>query len=100
MPNPASHPRDPLHGITLETILNHLVREHGWGEMGRRIPVRCFQFTPSVKSSLTFLRKTPWARKKVENWYIGEMPPPPPASPAPAATSAEKNLAPPGNETH
>jgi uncharacterized protein (DUF2132 family) len=68
-----SHPRDPLHGITLETILNTLVQRHGWGEMGRRIPIRCFQFNPTVKSSLTFLRKTPWARTKVENWFIGEL---------------------------
>lgn len=71
----ASHPRDPLHGITLESILNQLVQRHGWGEMGRRIPVRCFLFNPSVKSSLTFLRKTLWARKKVENWFIGELAP-------------------------
>jgi len=70
---PVAHPRDPLHGITLETILNQLVQRHGWSEMGRRIPVRCFQFNPSVKSSLTFLRKTPWARKKVEDWFIGEL---------------------------
>lgn len=67
------HPRDPLHGITLETIINQLVQRHGWNEMGRRIPIRCFQFNPTVKSSLTFLRKTPWARKKVEDWYIGEL---------------------------
>jgi hypothetical protein len=73
MPNPDSHPRDPLHGITLEAILNQLVQRHGWGEMGRRIPIRCFQFNPTVKSSLTFLRKTPWARKKVEDWFIGEL---------------------------
>lgn len=72
---PTAHPRDPLHGITLETILNQLVQRHGWSEMGRRIPVRCFQFNPSVKSSLTFLRKTPWARKKVEDWFIGELAP-------------------------
>jgi uncharacterized protein (DUF2132 family) len=72
MTQPPSHPRDPLHGITLEHILNALVQRHGWGEMARRIPVRCFQFNPSVKSSLTFLRKTPWARKKVEDWFIGE----------------------------
>ncbi len=68
-----SHPRDPLHGVTLEKILNELVQRHGWSEMARRIPVRCFQFNPSVKSSLTFLRKTPWARKKVEDWFVGEM---------------------------
>ena len=70
MPSPASHPNDPLHGITLETIVTHLVDQHGWEEMGRRIPIRCFLFDPSVKSSLTFLRKTPWARLKVEEWYV------------------------------
>jgi len=73
MPAPSSHPRDPLHGITLETILNQLVAQHGWAEMGNRIPIRCFQINPSVKSSLTFLRKTPWARKKVEGWFIEEL---------------------------
>lgn len=72
MPNPASHPRDPLHGVTLEKILNSLVEKHGWEVMGRRIPIRCFQSDPSIKSSLTFLRKTPWARTKVENWYLDE----------------------------
>ena len=72
MTAPILHPRDPLHGITLETILTQWVQRHGWGAMGRRIPIRCFQFNPSVKSSLTFLRKTPWARKKVEDWFIGE----------------------------
>jgi hypothetical protein len=71
MTSPESHPRDPLHGITLESILNQLVQRHGWGEMGRRIPIRCFQFNPTVKSSLTFLRKTPWARKKVEDCLSG-----------------------------
>ena len=68
---PASHPRDPLHGIALENILNQLVQRHGWSEMGLRIPIRCFQFNPSVKSSLTFLRKTPWAPQRVEDWFIG-----------------------------
>jgi uncharacterized protein (DUF2132 family) len=72
MPSPVQHPRDPLHGITLERIVKELVALHGWGEMGRRIPIRCFQFDPSVKSSLTFLRKTPWARAKVEAWFIDE----------------------------
>lgn len=72
MPSPAHHPRDPLHGITLETIINQLVKRYGWSEMARRIPVRCFQFNPSVKSSLTFLRKTPWARRRIEDWFIGE----------------------------
>ena len=72
MPPPSSHPRDPLHGVTLEAIVVHLVAEHGWREMARRIPIRCFEFNPSVKSSLTFLRKTPWARKRVEDWYVEE----------------------------
>ncbi len=58
----SAHPRDPLHGITLETIIKELVERHGWAEMGRRVPIRCFLHDPSVKSSLTFLRKTPWAR--------------------------------------
>jgi len=61
--------RDLLHGITLEAMLNRLVDRHGWEEMGTRIPIRCFQVDPSIKSSLTFLRKTPWARKRVEDWY-------------------------------
>jgi len=73
MTSPTSYPRDPLHGITLENILNQLVQKYGWNEMGRRIPVRCFRFNPTVKSSLTFLRKTPWARKRVEDWFIREL---------------------------
>jgi len=62
--------KDPLHGITLEMILNRLVEQYGWEEMGKIIRIRCFQNDPSIKSSLTFLRKTPWARKKVEKLYI------------------------------
>ena len=72
MPAPSSHPRDPLHGVTLETVVRQLVYRHGWKEMGARIPIRCFLEDPSVKSSLTFLRKTPWARKKVEAWFAEE----------------------------
>jgi uncharacterized protein (DUF2132 family) len=72
MPAPSQHPRDPLHGITLETIVTRLVEKHGWEEMSARIPVRCFQFDPSIKSSLTFLRKTPWARKRIEDWFAYE----------------------------
>lgn len=72
MPSPSHHPRDPLHGVTLETILTRLVERHGWREMGERIPARCFLFDPSIKSSLTFLRKTPWARKRVEDWFAAE----------------------------
>ncbi|ULA62946.1 MAG: hypothetical protein LZF86_80116 [Nitrospira sp.] len=71
-PPPKSHPRDPLHGITLETIVTHLVERHGWEELGRRLPVRCFLNNPSIKSSLTFLRKTPWARERLELMYIVE----------------------------
>ena len=61
---------DPLHGKTLEAILYHLVDHFGWKELGRRINVNCFNSNPSIKSSLTFLRKTPWARKKVEELYV------------------------------
>jgi len=61
--------KDPLHGVTLEKLLTALVQEHGWNGLAGRVPVRCFQFNPSIKSSLTFLRKTPWARAKVEELY-------------------------------
>ena len=61
---------NPLHGITLEQILTHLVKVYGWDEMGHQINIRCFQIDPSIKSSLAFLRKTPWARKQVEDYYI------------------------------
>ncbi len=62
--------KNPLHGITLAMILEQLVAHVGWEEMGRVIPVRCFAHDPSIKSSLTFLRKTPWARAKVEAFYL------------------------------
>ena len=61
---------DPLHGLTLETLLRRLVRLYGWSELSRFIRIRCFSDNPSVKSSLTFLRKTPWAREKVEALYL------------------------------
>ncbi len=61
---------DPLHGKTLEMIVKQLVYHYGWEELGDRIRIRCFNEDPSIKSSLTFLRKTPWARKKVEDLYI------------------------------
>ncbi len=61
---------DPLHGITLEMILNHLVEQYGFEELGERIAIKCFTDNPSIKSSLKFLRKTPWARKKVEELYL------------------------------
>jgi uncharacterized protein (DUF2132 family) len=61
---------NPLHGLTLETILKALVAHFGWAELGERIPVRCFTHDPSVGSSLKFLRKEPWAREKVEGLYL------------------------------
>lgn len=61
---------DPLHGKTLEMIVTHLVEMYGWKELGERIRINCFRDNPSIKSSLKFLRKTPWARKKVEELYI------------------------------
>ncbi len=64
---------DPLHGITLETILTSLVASHGWAAMSQRIPIRCFFNEPSLKSSLKFLRRTPWAREKVEAWYVEDL---------------------------
>lgn len=61
---------NPMHGKTLEMILNELVDEYGWEELGERITINCFNINPSIKSSLAFLRKTPWARKKVEDLYL------------------------------
>jgi uncharacterized protein (DUF2132 family) len=63
-------PNNPLHGKTLEMILVHLVDTYGWEALAERIPVNCFLFDPSIKSSLTFFRKTPWARQKVEDLYL------------------------------
>ncbi|MBL8102905.1 MAG: DUF2132 domain-containing protein [Anaerolineales bacterium] len=65
-----SQPQNPLHGVTLEMILVRLVEQYGWEELGRRIPIKCFTDDPSLKSSLKFLRRTPWARKKVEELYL------------------------------
>jgi uncharacterized protein (DUF2132 family) len=61
---------DPLHGLTLESMLNALATHYGWVELAARIPVRCFALDPSIGSSLKFLRKTPWARTKVESLYL------------------------------
>jgi len=61
---------DPLHGVSLEMMLNHLVEVMGFWEMGKMIDIRCFTSNPSIKSSLAFLRKTPWARTKVEDLYL------------------------------
>jgi len=75
-PVPVKKSKDPLHGLTLETILTYMLELHGWEGLWNRIPLRCFQFDPSIKSSLIFLRKNPWAREKLENWYICEVPKP------------------------
>ncbi len=70
-PPPApAQPRNPLHGMTLEAIVSALVAHYGWAGLAERIPVRCFASDPSVASSLKFLRKTPWAREKVEGLYL------------------------------
>ncbi len=61
---------NPLHGITLKTIVEELVAHYGWEALGQKIKIKCFIMNPSITSSLTFLRKTPWAREKVEQYYI------------------------------
>jgi uncharacterized protein (DUF2132 family) len=65
--------RDPLHGVTLEMVLNYLVERLGWERMAKAVDIRCFKNDPSVKSSLVFLRRTPWARKEVENIYVAQV---------------------------
>ena len=65
--------KDPLHGVTLKMILEYLVEHCGWDEMGLLVNIRCFNQNPSIKSSLTFLRKTPWARAEVEKLYLKEI---------------------------
>ena len=67
---PQEQPKNPLHGITLETIVTRLVERYGFETLGRKIRIRCFTEDPSVKSSLTFLRRTPWARERVESFYL------------------------------
>ncbi|HEY6611868.1 MAG TPA: VF530 family protein [Pseudomonas sp.] len=63
-------PKNPLHGVTLEALLTELVAHYGWDGLAQRVDIRCFKSDPSIKSSLTFLRKTPWAREKVEVLYV------------------------------
>lgn len=70
MANPSN---DPLHGVTLERMLTELVERHGWERLGDVINIRCFQIDPSIKSSLTFLRRTPWARAEVEAFYLRQL---------------------------
>jgi uncharacterized protein (DUF2132 family) len=69
---PRQHPRDPLHGVTLQAIVEDLVARRGWDELGDIIRIRCFTHDPSIGSSLKFLRKTPWARTKVEQLYLAD----------------------------
>jgi uncharacterized protein (DUF2132 family) len=69
-PPPPAQSRNPLHGVTLEAMLLALEAHFGWEELAQRIPVRCFTHDPSINSSLKFLRKTPWAREKVEGLYL------------------------------
>ncbi|MEO5795436.1 MAG: VF530 family protein [Rhodoferax sp.] len=69
-PAPAKQTRNPLHGLTLEAILTALVATYGWESLGQQINIRCFTSDPSIASSLKFLRKTPWAREKVEGLYL------------------------------
>jgi uncharacterized protein (DUF2132 family) len=68
-----AQPNNPLHGKTLEMIVTHLVDRYGWEELGNHITINCFTINPSIRSSLTFLRKTPWARKKVEDLYLDSL---------------------------
>ena len=65
-----TQPNNPLHGVTLEQILNELVLRFGWDRLGQQIDIRCFNFEPSIASSLKFLRRTPWARTRVESLYV------------------------------
>ncbi len=69
--------KDPLHGVTLETAVTRLAEQYGWEKLASLIPIKCFTHQPSIKSSLKFLRSTPWAREKVERLYINTRSPPP-----------------------
>ncbi|MNG12742.1 hypothetical protein D3C84_963760 [compost metagenome] len=69
-PTMTDTPKNPLHGVTLEALLTELVAHYGWDGLAQRVDIRCFKSDPSIKSSLTFLRKTPWAREKVEALYV------------------------------
>ena len=68
----SDHPNDPLHGVTLKAIVEELVARHGWSDLAACIPIRCFHSNPSIQSSLTFLRKTEWARRRVEQLYLAD----------------------------
>lgn len=68
--NIENQPNNPIHGVKLVDMLNYLVRHYGWNELGELINIRCFNFDPSINSSLKFLRRTPWAKEKVQQLYI------------------------------
>ena len=70
MTDAPAQPKNPLHGVTLQAVVEHLVAHFGWAELARQVPIGCFAVDPSVASSLKFLRRTPWAREKVESLYL------------------------------
>ncbi len=72
MSDPREHPNDPLHGVTLKAILQDLVERRGWPDLSEQVRINCFGSEPSINSSLRFLRRTPWAREKVEELYIAD----------------------------
>ena len=80
--------KNALHGITLEMMVSRLFDHFGWEELGKRVPARCFTENPSLKSSLTFLRKAPWARKKIEWLYVKTFGPAPKPEPRPQSPSS------------
>ena len=93
----AAGPKNPLHGITLQMIVTQLVEHYGWEMLGRMIPINCFNWQPSIKSSLVFLRRTPWAREKVEALYIDSLPDmqPQPQTEGDAPPASQGDAAPP-----
>ena len=70
MTSPSPQPNNPLHGVTLKVIVTELVAHYGWARLAKAVPINCFSNDPSIQSSLTFLRKTPWARDRVEALYL------------------------------
>jgi uncharacterized protein (DUF2132 family) len=87
----AAGPKNPLHGITLAMMLEQLVAHYGWEMLGQMIKINCFNFHPSIKSSLVFLRRTPWARTKVEELYLDSLPDMQPKAESPQAALDESS---------
>ncbi len=96
----AAGPKNPLHGITLQVMVTQLVEHYGWEMLGRMIPINCFNWQPSIKSSLVFLRRTPWAREKVEALYLDSLPDmqPQPEAEAPQEEAGPAPLNPNGDQ--